>query len=176
MKAEHVSACHPTGEKGNAFNHGNSIFPLTGAHITIDCQHCHQSGYQGTPTECVACHQTNFNNTTNPNHQVLCFQQIVKSCHSTNPGWHLQHFQYHNQFFELLGAHLNITNCDDCHNGNFNNTPNTCIGCHQNDYNGTTDPPHQILNFSNDCLECHNMNGWTPANFDHSFLSNFKSS
>ena len=45
----------------------------------------------------------------------------------------------------------------------------TCIDCHQNEYNGTTDPPHQILNFSFDCLACHNMNGWTPANFNHSF-------
>ncbi len=139
------------------------------SHLAISCQDCHSGGYQGTPTECVACHQTNFNSTTNPDHQALMLPTDCESCHSTNPGWQPATFPIHNQFFELLGAHLNITNCDDCHNGNYNNTPNTCIGCHQNDYNGTTDPPHQILNFSNDCLECHNMNGWTPANFNHTF-------
>ncbi|HEX7356156.1 MAG TPA: hypothetical protein VF270_00440, partial [Ignavibacteriaceae bacterium] len=80
-------------------------------------------------------------------------------------------FPVHNNFYQLLGAHLLIDNCTTCHQGgNYNNTPNTCIGCHNNDYTGTTDPPHQTLNFSEDCLTCHTMNGWTPANFDHSFF------
>ena len=161
--------CHSTDNWDSNFNHGNTNFPLTGAHLAITCQDCHASGYQGTPTECVACHQTNYNNTTNPDHEALMLPTTCESCHTTNLGWQPAVFPIHNQFFELLGAHANITNCDDCHNGNYNNTLNTCLGCHQNDYNGTTDPPHQILNFSNDCLECHNMNGWTPANFNHTF-------
>jgi len=162
-------ACHTTSDWGSNFNHNNTNFPLTGAHIGLPCINCHENGYQGTPTECVACHQNNYNNTTNPDHEVLMLPTTCESCHTTNPGWQPATFPIHNQFFELLGAHANITNCDDCHNGNFNNTPNTCIGCHQNDYNGTTDPPHLILNFSLDCLTCHTMNGWTPANFNHSF-------
>ena len=161
--------CHSTSNWNSNFNHNNTNFPLTGAHLAISCQDCHSGGYQGTPTECFACHETNYNNTTNPDHQALMLPTTCESCHTTNPGWTPATFPIHNQFFELLGAHANITNCDDCHNGNYNNTPNTCIGCHQNDYNGTTDPPHQILNFSFDCLDCHNMNGWTPANFNHSF-------
>jgi len=162
-------SCHPDGSKGNAFNHANSSFPLTGAHLTTDCEQCHQNGYQGTPTECVACHQTNYNNSTNPNHSQLGLSTDCSSCHTTNPEWQPATFPIHSQFFELLGAHLNITNCDDCHNSNYNNTPNTCIGCHQDDYNGTTDPPHQVLNLSTNCLDCHTMSGWTPANFDHTF-------
>jgi hypothetical protein len=162
-------SCHPDGTKGNAFNHNNSIFPLTGAHLTTDCQQCHQTGYQGTPTQCLECHQANYNNSTNPNHQTLMLSTDCEQCHTTNPGWEPATFPIHNQFFELLGAHINISNCNDCHNEDFNNTPNTCIGCHQNDFNTTTDPPHQTLNFSNDCLQCHNMSGWIPANFDHQF-------
>jgi hypothetical protein len=161
--------CHSTNNWDSNFSHANTNFQLTGAHLAISCQDCHSSGYQGTPTECFACHQTNYNNTTNPDHQALMLPTNCESCHTTNPGWQPATFPIHNQFFELLGAHLSVTNCDDCHDGNFNNTPNTCIGCHQNDYNGTNDPPHQILNFSTDCLECHNMSGWTPANFDHTF-------
>jgi hypothetical protein len=162
-------SCHPDGTKGNAFNHGNSIFPLTGAHITVNCQDCHTSGYQGTPTECVACHQENFNNSTNPSHTQLGLSTDCATCHTTDPDWQPALFPVHNQYFELLGAHINIPGCNDCHNGNFTNTPNTCIACHQTDFDATTDPPHQILNFSVDCLECHTMNGWTPANFNHSF-------
>jgi hypothetical protein len=162
-------SCHPDGTKGNAFNHALSIFPLTGAHLTVDCQQCHTNGYQGTPTECVACHQTNYNNSTNPNHTTLQLSTDCASCHTTNPDWSPATFSIHNQFFELLGAHLNVINCNDCHNGNYNNTPNTCFGCHQTDYNTTTDPPHLTFNFSQNCLECHNMNGWTPATFDHNF-------
>ena len=30
-----------------------------------------------------------------------------------------------------------------CHNGNYNNTPNTCFGCHQDNYNNTTNPDHE---------------------------------
>ena len=163
--------CHSTSDWGTNFDHNNTNFPLTGAHTGTSCQDCHASGYQGTPTECFACHQTNYNNTTNPDHQALVLPTDCGSCHSTNPGWQPASFPIHSQFFELLGAHANISNCDNCHNGDFNNTPNTCIGCHQNDYNGTTDPPHQVLIFSEDCLICHNMNGWTPANFDHNFYS-----
>jgi hypothetical protein len=161
--------CHSTSNWESNFNHSNTNFPLTGAHLAISCQDCHSGGYQGTPTECFACHQTNYNNTTNPDHEALMLPTDCESCHTTNAGWQPATFPIHNQFFELLGVHLNITNCDDCHNSNYNNTPNTCIGCHQNEYNGTNNPPHQILNFSFDCLQCHDMNGWTPANFNHSF-------
>ncbi|MEJ2103241.1 MAG: hypothetical protein P8X47_01550 [Ignavibacteriaceae bacterium] len=162
-------ACHPTGEKGNAFNHFNSNFPLTGAHTTVNCQDCHQSGYQGTPTECFACHQNDYNNSSNPSHSQLGLSTDCTTCHTTDPNWQPALFPIHNQFYELVGAHINIANCADCHNGNYNTTSNTCIGCHQNDFNNTNNPPHQALNFSVDCLECHTMNGWTPANFDHTF-------
>lgn len=162
-------SCHPDGTKGNAFNHSNSIFPLTGAHIAVDCSLCHQNGYSGTPTQCLACHQNHYNNSVNPSHTLLSLPTECEQCHTTNPDWYPASFAIHNQYFELLGAHANVSNCVDCHNGNYNNTPNTCVGCHQNEYNGTTNPPHQLLNFSTDCLQCHNMNGWLPANFNHSF-------
>jgi hypothetical protein len=151
------------------FNHNNTNFPLTGAHVNVNCSDCHESGFTGTTTICYDCHQQNYQQSANPSHTALSLPTDCEQCHTTNPNWEPATFPIHNQFFELLGAHANITNCADCHNGNYNNTPNTCIGCHQSDYNGTTNPPHQILNFSFDCLTCHTMNGWTPANFNHSF-------
>ena len=151
------------------FNHNGTNFPLTGAHIGVNCSDCHESGFTGTTTICYDCHQLNYQQSTNPSHTTLSLPTDCEQCHTTNANWQPATFPIHDQFFQLIGAHSNITNCADCHNGNYNNTPNTCIGCHQSEYNGTMDPPHQILNFSFDCLECHNMSGWIPANFNHSF-------
>ncbi|MBK9098156.1 MAG: hypothetical protein IPM14_08605 [bacterium] len=151
------------------FDHNATNFPLTGAHISVDCSSCHESGFTGTTTICYDCHTSDYQQSTNPSHTALSLPTDCSQCHTTNPDWQPATFPIHNQFFELLGAHANITDCADCHNGNYTNTPNTCIGCHQSEYNGTNDPPHLVLNFSFDCLTCHNMNGWTPANFNHSF-------
>ena len=152
------------------FDHNTTNFQLTGAHINVNCSDCHESGFTGTTTICYDCHTTDYQQSSNPNHTVLSLPTDCVQCHTTNPDWQPATFPIHNQFFELLGAHSSITNCNDCHNGNYNNTPNTCIGCHQNEFNGTVNPPHQLLNFSTDCLQCHNMNGWIPASFNHSFF------
>ena len=64
-------SCHPRGTKEGSFNHSTSVFPLTGAHQTVNCSQCHQNGYANTTTVCYECHQTQFNSSTNPNHQTL---------------------------------------------------------------------------------------------------------
>ena len=151
------------------FDHANTNFPLTGAHTSLNCDDCHSTGYTGTSTICYECHQTAYEQTTNPNHVTLSLSTDCETCHTTDPNWEPATFPVHNNYFELLGAHTLINNCDDCHNGNYNNTPNTCMGCHAIDYNGTNDPPHQSLGFPEDCLICHDMNGWEPASFDHAF-------
>ncbi|HEY6906395.1 MAG TPA: hypothetical protein VI230_02960, partial [Ignavibacteriaceae bacterium] len=154
------------------FDHNNTNFPLTGAHLQVQCSACHANGYTGTPTECYACHETNYNNTTNPSHTALQLSTECQTCHTTNPGWAPAQFPQHGNYFQFVGAHVAIANdCNACHNGNYNNTPNTCYGCHSDNFNATTNPPHTQLNFSHDCLNCHTQNGWQPANFDHSFYA-----
>jgi len=158
--------CHPTGEKEGAFNHALSNFPLTGAHTTLDCQQCHENGYANTPMECVACHQQIFNESANPNHQVLSLPTDCESCHTTNPDWQPASFPVHNQFYELIGAHSSISeNCNDCHNGDYNNTPEQCFGCHQDNYNNA--PEHSAQNYPTDCNICHTVNSWQETLFDH---------
>ena len=160
--------CHNTNSWGDAnFDHNTTGFPLTGAHQTVECSSCHQSGFTGTPTQCESCHQTDFNSTTNPNHQTIGLSTDCQTCHTTNPGWQPASFPIHNNFYELLGAHANITNCADCHNGNYNSTPNECYGCHADNYNNTTNPNHQSVGFGTDCQSCHSQNAWQPASFDH---------
>ena len=163
--------CHTVNSwEETTFDHANTNFPLTGAHQNVDCTSCHESGYTGTTTVCYDCHQPDYEQSANPDHQALSLPTDCESCHTTNPDWQPASFPIHNQFYELIGAHASISeNCNDCHNGEYNNTPNTCFGCHESEYNGVNDPPHQLLNFSHDCLECHNQSNWEPANFDHNF-------
>lgn len=162
--------CHTTSGWGGAnFDHNQSGFPLTGSHIQVSCASCHTNGYSGISTDCVSCHQTNYQQAVNPNHVALTLPTNCESCHTTNPGWTPATFPIHNNIFPLVGAHSLIKNCDDCHKGNYNNTPKLCYDCHSADFNSTNDPPHQSQNISHDCLQCHNMNSWSGASFNHSF-------
>ena len=151
-----------------SFNHNNTGFQLTGAHISVDCSNCHQSGYTNTPTECSACHTQNFNDAKNPDHAGLSLSNQCQTCHTTNPGWKPATFPIHDDFFQLVGAHAAIKNeCGSCHTAGFSNTPTECYGCHQSDYSNTTNPSHVTNKFPTDCLSCHTQNAWTPATFDH---------
>lgn len=160
-------ACHPTGGAGG-FNHSTTEFPLTGAHTTVDCQSCHANGYTGTTMICGECHATAYNQSVNPNHLALSIPNECETCHTTNPNWQPATFPIHNNYYVLAGAHVAIANdCAVCHNGNYNNTPNTCYQCHQSDYNQTNDPPHQSAQFPTECETCHTQNAWVPSTFDH---------
>ncbi len=160
-------ACHPTGNKTDVFDHNNTAFPLTGAHLTTDCAACHTSGYAGTPKDCAACHTTDYNQSANPNHSALAIPTDCAGCHTTS-GWEPATFAIHNNYYTLNGAHAAIAgDCAKCHNGNYNNTPNTCAGCHTPDYNQTTNPNHAAAQFPMDCATCHNETAWVPSTFDH---------
>jgi hypothetical protein len=160
--------CHTTnpGWKPASFPDHNNYYPLTGAHATVDCYSCHQNNYSNTPNTCVGCHQNNYNQTTNPSHTSLGLSTNCTTCHTTNPGWQPALFPNHNNYYVVAGAHLTLT-CDACHNGNYNNTPNTCVGCHLNDYNQTNNPPHASAQFPTNCESCHTQNAWVPSTFNH---------
>lgn len=162
-------ACHPTGDSQGSFDHQTSNFPLTGAHQNVDCASCHSGGYQGTPTDCEACHMQDYNQSSNPSHTTLGLPTDCATCHTTQPDWNPATFGIHNQYYVLSGAHAVIADqCVTCHNGNYNNTPNTCVGCHQADYNQTDNPSHTALNFSTDCASCHSQTNWAPGEYsDH---------
>ncbi len=161
-------ACHPTGEADMAFNHDETAFPLTGAHIGVDCIECHSEGYEGTSTNCVDCHTVDFEGSINPNHTVLNLSTDCISCHTTDPDWMPATFEVHDDFYPLEGAHAMIANdCVACHNGDYNNTPNTCIGCHLEEFNNTVEPNHVDANFSTDCTQCHTLDAWEPSTFNH---------
>lgn len=163
------TVCHSTTAWDDAtFNHDNTAFPLTGGHLATACNDCHESGYAGTSSVCIDCHLTEYQATTNPDHEVLSLSQDCETCHTTSVNWEPATFTVHNDFFQLLGAHSAIANsCDDCHSGDYNNTPNLCFGCHESDYNSANNPNHLGAGFPTNCEECHTQSAWTPSNFNH---------
>lgn len=168
------NVCHSTnpGWTPAVYDHNNTAFPLTGAHLTIqyNCQSCHVNGYNNTSSECYSCHQSDYTGAANPNHVTGNIPTTCNTCHTTNPGWRPVSFDHNTTAFPLTGAHLTIQNqCQSCHASGYANTPTNCYSCHQADYTGATNPNHVTGNFSTTCATCHTTNpGWRPASFDHS--------
>jgi hypothetical protein len=154
--------CHTLnpGWKPASFNH--SSFPLTLGHAGPVCTDCHINGnYSSTPTDCYACHQSDYNETTNPNHQSLAFSVSCTECHTTNPGWKPAAYRQHDsQSFPIYSGRHNgkWDTCTDCHTNPSNYAEFSCITCHE--HNKTDmDNKHQDENGysynSSECLRCH---------------------
>jgi NMD protein affecting ribosome stability and mRNA decay len=160
--------CHTTTAwRPSTFNHGNTIFPLTGAHTAVTCSQCHiNNNYQTLPTVCYDCHLNDFNTSTNPNHVANNFPHDCTQCHTT-AGWSPASFDHNLTNFPLTGAHM-TTPCLTCHvNGNYQLTFNTCYQCHQSQFAIPTNPNHVLGNFNHDCRPCHTTTSWLPSTFNH---------
>jgi nitrate/TMAO reductase-like tetraheme cytochrome c subunit len=149
------------------FDHSKTNFPLTGTHLTISCIDCHTNGqYTGTPTDCISCHETDYNNSTDPNHQAAGYPVQCENCHNTT-NWDDADWDHNQTQFPLTGAHVTIS-CIDCHkNDQYTGLPGDCYSCHDNDYNATSDPNHQSAGFPVQCEDCHNTNNWEETTWDH---------
>jgi hypothetical protein len=160
--------CHDTVLWTNGkFDHASRGFPLTGAHATLQCAQCHTNNNYGlTSIACMSCHASDWNKTSNPNHQAAGFSQDCSQCHTT-VNWAGATFNHNSTGFQLTGAHATLQ-CLQCHtNNNFGLTSTACITCHLNDYSGANSPPHQTAGFPQDCTMCHTAVQWMGAKFDH---------
>jgi len=165
------ASCHTTNPGWTPANINHYFFPLTLGHDIQDCTQCHlTANYSDADPNCVSCHQTDYDGTTNPNHNNVGFSTDCASCHTTNPGWTPATINH--DFFPLTLGH-DIQDCTQCHlTANYSDTDPNCVTCHQTDYDGTTNPKHSNSGFSTDCVACHTTNlGWTPANINHDFFS-----
>ena len=158
--------CHTTSDWDDAnFDHNTTNFPLTGAHVALDCQLCHANGYTNTPTACVACHQSDYDNSVNPDHVAAGFNTACEVCHGTDV-WDNSTWNHDNTGYPLQGAHI-VVECQVCHASGYSGTPSTCFACHQSDYNNTTDPDHIAAGFPTECEVCHNPSDWENTTWDH---------
>lgn len=160
--SESCLACHPTGSKTDGFDHANTGFSLTGAHIVLDCQQCHSAGYTGTSSECYSCHEGNYNSA--PNHQSQNYPRTCEQCHSTYT-WQESTFNHSETNFALTGAHTSAS-CDQCHENGFTGTSVICNDCHNQDFQSGLNPNHVVLGLPVDCETCHTTQpDWSPAQF-----------
>jgi len=158
--------CHSTAKWDDAtFDHNQTNFPLTGAHIGIDCNLCHAEGYAGTPTDCWSCHEADYRGTNDPDHVAENFPQECTICHST-ANWDAEEFDHNQTNFPLTGAHRGL-DCTLCHADGYTGTPTDCWSCHEADYRATDDPDHEAGNYPHDCTECHTTDNWDAEDFDH---------
>ncbi|MEZ5978683.1 MAG: cytochrome c3 family protein [Planctomycetota bacterium] len=118
--------CHTTTMwDGATFNH--SSWPLTGSHAAADCAQCHTGGvFQGTPTDCASCHLSDYNTTSDPNHQAAGFPTSCQTCHNTNT-WNGATFNH--SFPITTGKHKNY-DCSDCHLVSSDYAQFSCTHCH----------------------------------------------
>ncbi len=164
--------CHSTTAwQPASFDHQNTGFPLTGAHINTSCQSCHQSGYNNTPTDCVACHETDYNNTTNPNHIAANFPTTCVECHSTS-AWTPATFDHDNQYFPIFsGKHKDKWNqCSECHTTPNNYSLFSCIDCHEHRQSEMDDKHQSVSGYvynSINCYDCHPDGQDRPVVFNH---------
>jgi hypothetical protein len=136
----HCETCHVAKSWDNRRqmwdNHAKTLFPLNGAHATLDCGVCHfeRSPFQYalTPTECFSCHADDYAGTTDPDHQIAGFPTDCRLCHGTQ-SWDPLGFPQHDAAYFPInsGTHAGEWDtCTDCHtmSGVFNTFE--CIFCH----------------------------------------------
>jgi nitrate/TMAO reductase-like tetraheme cytochrome c subunit len=161
-------SCHTNVSwKPSRFDHGKTVYPLTGAHRTVECAKCHMNDqYKSLPADCYSCHRAQYTQTEVPSHVTGQFSHDCLSCHS-NLTWKPSTFTHTKTEFPLKGAHVSV-DCASCHtNGQFKGTSTDCYACHVRDFSAVTNPNHVSGQFSHDCLSCHTNLSWKPANFNH---------
>lgn len=169
--------CHNTEQFKPAagFSHNKTDFPLTGAHVHVDCAKCHKTDTKNGRTfqhfsdvnhkNCHSCHQDPHGGS---------FGLDCKSCHSTESFSKMkatEAFDHGVTGFVLQGRHR-VLDCKKCHDQRsdtkdryleFANTDDvTCLTCHQDVHENKFGP---------NCLSCHGQESFVIKNslpdFDH---------
>jgi hypothetical protein len=178
---------------GRDFNHVQTLFPLTGAHMQARCESCHVGGrFKGTPTQCAFCHEagSRMSSVVKPrNHMPTA--QTCDSCHNTTTfaGARFNHIgiapgscmSCHNSMTApgKPANHIATTaSCDSCHRttawspAGFNHmgvAPGTCATCH-NGARAAGKPANHVMTAAA-CDSCHRTTAWIPATFSHTAVA-----
>lgn len=138
----------------DTFDHGRSDMALEGAHRRVRCSDCHLDGhrYRETPHDCLSCHRRD------DRHRGRMGEQCEK-CHTTTQ-WSEIRFDHSRSKFPLEGAHVSV-DCGLCHpEERYTDTPASCNACHRlNDVHRGR--------FGGSCEQCHSVQTWRKAGFDH---------
>ena len=170
--------------------HAQTRFPLSGTHLSVDCEDCHKPAAQGqmqfvaTNTQCYGCHQAQFE--TAPGHVSSGYSTQCQTCHTTTR-WNILlngrgAFDHAGAGFPLNGAHsLSVRQCDDCHHGTYVGTSKDCASCHTTSTPGFNSPgagapAHNTTFFPPaQCATCHaaaaaNLTSWSGGTYTHQVM------
>ncbi len=149
--------------------HRQISFPLLGAHAVANCSQCHTSEtelrFEPMDDDCFSCHQTDYQATTNPDHENAGYSTNCIECHKID-AFEWTGIGINHDFFPLTQGH-EINDCARCHTGpDYSSTSPDCITCHNEDFLAANNPNHQTLHFSTSCATCHTTQpGWKPAEY-----------
>jgi hypothetical protein len=135
------------------FDHSNTSFPLTGAHLDMQCIECHSTAdFSALSGDCISCHAKD--DAHNGEFGTGC-----DSCHTTD-AWLPATFDHSKTNFPLTGAHVGLA-CSQCHASQvFTGINPACASCH-------SDPSfHAGLFVGMACDQCHNTSAWSQAAFN----------
>ncbi len=149
--ANECADCHAeTGFRPSTFDvedHRGTAFPLTGAHLELECGKCHQqASLTEVPSQCGACHLDahagKLGDACQDCHDTTTFKQVVDFDHALTG-------------FGVQGVHQEL-GCDDCHSGERGaalaatrtTAAASCSVCHVASHNDT---------LGHDCLDCHSL-------------------
>ena len=141
-----------------SFDHSHAAFQLSGAHIRVACEKCHQNKvYRGLKFEsCASCHAS-------PHRQA--FAAPCASCHVTD-SWKTEKVDHFRTGFPLRAKHAEVA-CVKCHVQPATRVRlqfDRCASCHQDPHRGK---------FREDCASCHNESGFRGGTFDHTARTTF---
>jgi hypothetical protein len=150
------------------FNHNQTRFPLRGMHTGVACTQCHTKPvFSNVGQKCADCHADIHKRQ---------FGAACEQCHTVK-GWQvsIQQIKQHQNRFPLMGAHAAL-DCTACHTsaavGQFQGLSTQCYSCHAKDFQ-TAQPGHVASGFPTTCENCHSMNSWLGAKFDHLSATGF---
>ncbi len=159
--------CHtPSAWVPSSFSHSATAFVLSGQHLNVKCEACHQGKTTGTSQLCNSCHNSAFSASKNPNHVQVGISTDCVKCHNST-AWVPSTFSHSATTFILTGKHSTAT-CESCHKGKTSGTSSICYNCHKPDYDASKNPNHSTGGFPTACEQCHKTSGWSPATFNHS--------
>jgi hypothetical protein len=178
------ASCHNTSGwhdiMAGMFDHSKTRFPLLGLHAALACQKCHEPGAKKSPLaheKCADCHADVHEGqfASRPD------RGACESCHSVD-GFLPALFStadHENTRFPLVGAHL-AQPCFACHPKETSGDgreyrvyavpDRRCESCHSDPHFGQFSASRRPKN----CTGCHDMDGWTPVEFDHDVDSSYK--
>jgi hypothetical protein len=127
--------CHSmNGWRPARYDHTQTLFPLTGAHVSTTCSNCHTNGnFQLRYTDCYGCHQSKYIVSTALNHPTNQLSHRCETCHTTTV-WTPSTFNHDVSWFRInTGKHRGLwQTCMTCHptpGGPY--TSFTCFNCHE---------------------------------------------